>query len=64
MELQKLSNSKFIWQIGYGAYSVSESMVNKVEQYIANQKEHHKKVSYYQEVELFMKKYGLEIVNR
>lgn len=55
---------KFAWQIGYGAYSVSESMVSKVDKYIANQKEHHKKMSYKEEVDLFMKKYGLKIINR
>ncbi|OGU76742.1 MAG: hypothetical protein A2V93_06645 [Ignavibacteria bacterium RBG_16_34_14] len=33
---------KFAWQTGYGAFSVSESKINEVEKYIANQKEHHK----------------------
>jgi REP element-mobilizing transposase RayT len=51
---------KFAWQTGYGAFSVSQSIVNKVEKYIANQKEHHRKKSYLEEVELFIKKYGLE----
>jgi len=39
-------------------------MVSKVDKYIANQKEHHKKMSYKEEVDLFMKKYGLKIINR
>lgn len=56
--------SKFAWQTGYGAFSVSESMVNEVEKYIAIQKEHHKKMTYEEEVNLFIKKYGLQIVNR
>ena len=47
---------KFSWQIGYGAFSVSESTVKKVEIYIKNQKEHHKRISYLEEVELFVKK--------
>ena len=34
---------KFSWQTGYAAYSVSESTVEKVFQYIKNQKEHHQK---------------------
>jgi REP element-mobilizing transposase RayT len=55
---------KFAWQTGYGAFSVSESMVNEVEKYIANQKEHHKKMTYEEEVNLFIKKYGLNILNR
>ncbi len=55
---------KFAWQTGYGAFSVSQSMVDDVEKYIANQKEHHKKMTYEEEVNLFIKKYGLQIVNR
>lgn len=46
---------KFAWQTGYGAFSVSESMVKEVEKYIANQKEHHKKMTYEEEVNLFIK---------
>lgn len=33
---------KFAWGRGYGAFSVSESNVNQVAQYIASQKEHHR----------------------
>ncbi|MDR3628343.1 MAG: transposase [Ignavibacteriaceae bacterium] len=32
------TEEKFVWQIGYGAFSVSESQVNDVEKYIINQK--------------------------
>jgi len=53
--------NKFSWQTGYGAFSVSESMVKEVEKYIANQKEHHKKINYPEEIELLIKKYGLKI---
>jgi len=52
---------KFAWQIGYGAFSVSESMVKEVENYIRRQKEHHLKMSFKEEYELFLKKYGLPI---
>jgi len=55
---------KFAWQTGYGAFSVSESKVTEVEKYIKRQKEHHKKITYLEEVELFKRKYGLEFVNR
>ena len=55
--------NKFAWQIGYGAFSVSESKVKDVEQYIRNQKEHHKKTSYSDEIDLLIKKYGLQIIN-
>jgi REP element-mobilizing transposase RayT len=32
---------RFTWQEGYGGFTVSKSGVDKVETYIANQKEHH-----------------------
>jgi REP element-mobilizing transposase RayT len=37
----KLTKNKFSWQVGYGAFSVSESGVNRLKSYISNQKEHH-----------------------
>jgi putative transposase len=38
---QKLTNLKFGWQTGYGSFSVSEFYVEKIKNYIRNQKEHH-----------------------
>lgn len=35
------TNFRFGWQTGYGAFSVSESMVENVKKYILNQKQHH-----------------------
>ncbi len=54
-------SGKFAWQIGYGAFSVSESRVKDVECYITNQKEHHKKITFQEEYNLFIKKHGLFI---
>ena len=46
----------FAWQGGYGAFSVSESMRQKVSDYIANQEEHHRIKSFKEElIELFQK---------
>jgi putative transposase len=50
---------KFAWQTGYAAYSVSESVVDKVFQYIQNQKQHHAKKPFQQEYDEFIKLYGL-----
>ncbi len=52
-------NTKFAWQVGYGAFSVSESNVKLVEQYIRNQKEHHRKMTFKEEYDRFMKLHGL-----
>lgn len=54
-------STKFSWQIGYGAFSVSESKIKEVESYINNQKEHHKKITLKDEYKLFMKKYGFNV---
>jgi putative transposase len=55
-----LITDKFAWQTGYAAYSVSESVVDKVFQYIKNQKQHHTKKTFQQEYDAFLKIYGLE----
>ncbi len=59
-----LTKMKFVWQAGYGAFSVSESNVKKVESYIINQKVHHKKLTFLEEYEMFIKKHGLMFQNR
>jgi putative transposase len=50
---------KFAWQTGYAAYSISESAVEKVFQYIKNQKEHHQTKTFQKEYDEFLKIYGL-----
>jgi putative transposase len=49
---------KFAWQVGYAGFSVSESGVEKVCDYIANQKPHHQKKTFQQEYDDFLKLYG------
>ncbi len=56
---ENLTKEKFAWQTGYGAFSVSESIIDKVNLYILNQKVHHKEKSFAEEYEEFMKKHGL-----
>ena len=51
---------KFAWARGYGAFSVSQSSVDEVSKYIANQEEHHRKKSFTEEYERFIRAYGLE----
>ena len=55
-----LIDDKFAWQTGYAAYSVSESVVEKVYEYIKNQKQHHAKKTFQQEYDEFIKIYGFE----
>jgi REP element-mobilizing transposase RayT len=44
-----LTRTKFEWQDEYIAFSVSESMVEKVREYIREQEEHHRKKSFAEE---------------
>lgn len=53
----KLCNSHFAWQETASAFSVSKADVDKVCKYILNQPEHHRKVSFTEEFEEFMKFY-------
>ena len=55
---QDMIKEKFAWQGGYAAYSVSESQLEKVYIYILNQKQHHKKKSFAEEYEEFIKVHG------
>jgi REP element-mobilizing transposase RayT len=57
---QKALPYHFSWQDDYFAVSIGQSQVERVREYIKNQEEHHKKMSWEEEVELFMKKYGFE----
>lgn len=52
-----LTKYKFEWQEEYFALSVSESMLDKVREYIKNQEEHHEKKSFTDEYNEFIKKY-------
>jgi len=54
----------FRWQIGYATYSVSQSKLETVSEYIVNQKMHHKKMSFLEEVESFMDKYNVDQYSR
>jgi putative transposase len=55
---QELNN--FLWQDGYGAFSVNPSEIDAVISYIDNQKEHHKKITFQEEYVAFLKKYKVE----
>jgi len=55
---QGLTKEKFEWQDEYFAVSVSESMIDKVREYIKNQEEHHSKKTFQQEYDEFINKYG------
>jgi hypothetical protein len=49
-------NPEFAWQTGYGVFSVSESNVADVTEYIAGQEEHHRQHTFQEEFVAFLKK--------
>jgi len=54
----------FYWQGGYGVFSVSQSAVEEVRQYIRDQREHHKQISFQDEFRTFLKRYEMEFDER
>lgn len=60
---ENLILEKFAWQTGYAAYSVSESQLEVVYNYIKNQKQHHLKKNSQDEFDEFIKLHGLNNFN-
>lgn len=56
--------ANFYWQGGYGAFSVNPSQLDTVAHYIANQKEHHRKITFQEEYRQFLRKYNVEFDER
>lgn len=54
----------FHWQDGYGGFSVSQSKVETVRKYIMNQAEHHRKMTFQDELIVFLKEYDVEYDER
>jgi putative transposase len=54
----------FHWQSGYGAFSVSQSNVASVVEYIRNQSDHHRGVSFQDELRALLRKHEIAIDER
>ena len=61
---KKLSESKFAWQEGYGAFSYSKSHVDNVISYIQNQELHHKKKTFLDEYRSMLKAFNIDYDER
>ncbi|MFT4554262.1 MAG: putative transposase [Chlamydiales bacterium] len=55
---------QFAWQNGYGIFSVSSSHKDAVILYIANQRKHHREVSFQEEYRRLLNKNGVEFNER
>jgi putative transposase len=71
VELLKGNSSKWIhedfpdrqdfeWQVGYGAFSIGVSGVDDTIAYIVNQAEHHKRMTFKEELHIILEKHGIE----
>jgi len=54
----------FAWQGGYGAFSIGQSGVPAAKRYLAGQKEHHRKVSFQEELRDLLGRYQKEYDER
>ena len=52
--------SDFAWQDGYAAFTVSHSGLEKVVEYIRGQEEHHKNMTFQEELVLLLKKHNVK----
>jgi REP-associated tyrosine transposase len=58
------SADPFYWQEGYGIFSVSESAVERVRRYIRGQKEHHRRVSFKDELITLLRRHRIPFDER
>jgi putative transposase len=69
-ELKRVSNkwlkehgseyADFEWQGGYAAFSVSQSNLEQVKQYVAGQEEHHRKISFQDELRTLLRRHEIK----
>ena len=64
IKTQDLQFKNFHWQEGYGAFAIGQSQVEAVMKYIANQKEHHRKKTFENEMREFYRKYEMDFDER
>ena len=57
---EAFSKFKFNWQEGFGSFSYSHSQLDDVIEYIMNQKEHHRKITFRDEYLDFLKKFNVQ----
>jgi putative transposase len=57
---EKVGQAALAWQEGYGGFTVSPTARDSVRKYIANQEEHHRTLSFRDELVQFLEKAGVE----
>jgi len=54
------NRKRFAWQTGYASFSIGKSQIPRVVKYIRNQRKHHRKIDYKDELRKFLDRYGLK----
>lgn len=62
--LNERTDQTFRWQEGYAGFSIGQSQVARVRTYLANQKAHHRHVSFQEELMAFLRQYEVECDER
>ncbi len=57
---KKQTAGLFAWQSRYGAFTVSESQVERVRRYIAHQEEHHRRVNFEEEFKALLRAHRID----
>lgn len=64
LQEQRPALLNFHWQNGYGAFSISQSGVEDVQDYIRRQSEHHRVMTFQEEYRKFLTRYEIEFDER
>lgn len=64
IKTQADGSASFAWQHGYGAFSVSESKVDDVRRYVANQRDHHRVKTFQEEYRTVLERHGISFDER
>jgi REP element-mobilizing transposase RayT len=57
---ERLTEERFAWQEGYSIFTVSQSQVETVRQYLQRQEEHHAARSFSDELQQLCERHGVE----
>ena len=61
---KRQTNGRFGWQARFGAFTVSESQVDRVRRYIRNQEAHHRKQSFEEEFRALLSAHRIDFDER
>jgi putative transposase len=64
MKTAEPKNPDFQWQAGYGAFSVSQSNSDPVRRYVENQEEHHRRMTFKDELRALFRRHGIAFDER